>query len=265
MKKVKSGKEIEGMKRRARSKKSSVASERKRRNRMSDKKFTVVSNAGGMLLVLCCAGLCVVGTTSAVNALNRSAAMQLSQAKDRAPVIVTEDTGRDAAGTTDVSGAVSEDSEFSTAQLDWAKQYHITWDSYGNPMDEKGQVMNDPTTDVNEVARAISDGTANANGVSLDYLVSIGAFDTPAKEAEPVVPAVSYEGVPNVSQTGDGQYVYTVQSGDSLNYISQLTGVSVADLVKDNQISDASVIQVGQQIVLPSAGVVNGASGAGLG
>ena len=59
--------------------------------------------------------------------------------------------------------------------------------------------------------------------------------------------------------------MYTVQSGDSLNYISQLTGVSVADLVKDNQISDASVIQVGQQIVLPSAGVVNGASGAGLG
>lgn len=262
MKKVKSGKEIEGMKRRARSKKPSVASGRKR---MSDKKFTVVSNAGGMLLVLCCAGLCVVGTTSAVNALNRNAAMQLSQAKDRAPVILTEDTGSDAADTTDVSGAVSEDSEFSTAQLDWAKQYHITWDSYGNPMDEKGQVMNDPTTDVNEVARAISDGTANANGVSLDYLASIGAFDTPAVEAEPVAPAVSYEGVPNVSQTGDGQYVYTVQSGDSLSYISQLTGVSVADLVKDNQISDASVIQVGQQLVLPSAGVVNGASGAGLG
>lgn len=259
MKKVKSGKEIEGMKRQVRSKKLPAAPERKR---MSDKKFMIVSNAGGMLLVLCCAGLCVVGTTSAVNALNRNAAMQLSQSQDRAPVILTENTGGNA---TDVSGAVSEDSEFSTAQLDWARQYHITWDSYGNPMDEKGQVMNDPTTDVNEVARAISDGTANANGVSLDYLVSIGAFDTPAVEAEPVAPAVSYEGVPNVSQTGDGQYVYTVQSGDSLSYISQLTGVSVADLVKDNQISDASVIHVGQQIVLPSAGVVNGASGAGLG
>ena len=51
---------------------------------------------------------------------------------------------------------------------------------------------------------------------------------------------------------GEDQYVvYTVQSGDTLNKISSMFGVSVADIAKANMIADINKIEVGQQLMIP--------------
>lgn len=51
---------------------------------------------------------------------------------------------------------------------------------------------------------------------------------------------------------GEDQYVvYTVKSGDTLNKISNLYGVSVADIAKANMIENVNKIEVGQEIMIP--------------
>jgi LysM repeat protein len=45
---------------------------------------------------------------------------------------------------------------------------------------------------------------------------------------------------------------YTVQSGDTLFVIAQQFGVSVAELVTLNQLTDANVLQVGQVLLIPA-------------
>lgn len=44
--------------------------------------------------------------------------------------------------------------DFTTEQLNWAHKHHIKWDNNGNPVDEQGFVVDDPTTPVNEIERA---------------------------------------------------------------------------------------------------------------
>ncbi len=50
---------------------------------------------------------------------------------------------------------------------------------------------------------------------------------------------------------------YTVQSGDTLSSIALQYGVSVANLESANNVSDGSIIQVGQQLVVPAGSTTN--------
>ena len=49
----------------------------------------------------------------------------------------------------------------------------------------------------------------------------------------------------------DNYVVYTAKAGDTLNSISKLYGVSVADIAKANMIEDVNKIEVGQDIMIP--------------
>ena len=49
----------------------------------------------------------------------------------------------------------------------------------------------------------------------------------------------------------DNYVVYTVKSGDTLNKISSMYGVSVADIAKANMIDNVNLIEVGQEIMIP--------------
>jgi LysM repeat protein len=55
---------------------------------------------------------------------------------------------------------------------------------------------------------------------------------------------------PPVTPTGD---TYTVKSGDTLNIISSRTGVSVANLVSWNNITNPELIEVGQVLKLKAS------------
>lgn len=225
------------------------------------KRNQLPSILGGFCFVTAVAAFTFVGTSSVVNALNRNALNQIAsiqtgqQVVDR--VVDGVSTGNDSTKT-----------ELSS-QLEWAQTYGITWDEHGNPIDKNGNVMNDPTTEVNEVARAIANGAANADGVSLDWLKQTAPEQVPEQPvAEPVIPEAPkplYDGIANVSKTADGTYIYTVQSGDSLNRIAKMLGVPVDTLISLNGFSNPNFLRVGQQLVLPSDGITQNASGAGLG
>lgn len=128
--------------------------------------------------------------------------------------------------------------------------------------------MNDPTTTVNEVARAIARGDATAEGVSMYWLGQQEAVEPqpePEPEPEPTTPATLYEGIANVSQRSDGTYIYTVQRGDCLTDICGRLGVEMPTMLRMNQFKNPSFLEVGQQLVLPSNQATQNQSGAGLG
>lgn len=229
--------------------------------------------AGGISLILVCSVVTALGTTSAVDALNRNAANQLVVAQ-ASPTNGNSSVSGSDVQQTDVE-SLSDDIltyDYTTDQLTWAHNYHISWDSNGNPVDENGNVMNDPTTDINEVARAIANGTANADGVSVEWLKQNDLYEetdagTVSDNTEESVGGTNpYEGIDGVSETGDGGYIYTVQSGDSLSNIASCVGSTVDELVSLNGIDNPNMINVGQQLKLPAAAsVTDNASGAGLG
>lgn len=240
---------------------------------ITDTKSPVPTHIGGVALCLLCTALTFVGTRTVVNGLTRDANNRIAQAqiqvaddaetpKDATDNIVVSDDDK-----SNVAAETIVTYDYTNDQLNWAHQYHITWDENGNPIDEKGSVVNDPTTDVNEVARAIANGTANKDGMSMTYLNAHGdntATDVGQVATEPAVES-PYEGKDNVSRLADGTYVYTVQSGDSLSKIADKFGTTVDKLAELNDISNPSLINAGQQIKLPAVAVSDNGSGAGLG
>lgn len=213
------------------------------------------SMIGCIGLVVAVGAVTIAGTASAVNALNRNAANQIAMAKRPQQVVVGNDTVTPPVKGDDVSSA--------SKQLEWAKKYGIVWDEGGNPIDKDGNIMNDPTTTVNEVARAIARGDATAEGVSMYWLGQQEAVE-PQPEPEPTTPATLYEGIANVSQRSDGTYIYTVQRGDCLTDICGRLGVEMSTILR-MQLKNPNFLEVGQQLVLPSNQATQNQSGTGLG
>lgn len=236
-----------------------VSSSSHRDSVYAEKSF-LPSMIGCIGLVVAVGAVTIAGTASAVNALNRNAANQIAMAKRPHQVVVGNDTVTPPAKEDDVSSA--------SKQLEWAKKYGIVWDEGGNPIDKDGNIMNDPTTTVNEVARAIARGDATAEGVSMYWLGQQEAVEPqpePEPEPEPTTPATLYEGITNVSQRSDGTYIYTVQRGDCLTDICGRLGVEMPTMLRMNQLKNPSFLEVGQQLVLPSNQATQNQSGAGLG
>lgn len=92
-----------------------------------------------------------------------------------------------------------------------------------------------------------------------------------AAQAQPdFEPSNTYSGVPTPNPTPNGWSVggndaalHTVSSGDTLVGIAQLYGVPVESIVQSNSMADPNVLEVGQQLRIPSAadsGVLVGSS-----
>lgn len=228
----------------------------------TDKSF-LPSMIGCIGLVVVVAAVTFAGTASAVNALNRNAANQIALAKQPQQVVVNDDSSTNDKNSSNSS--TPSNTENKVSQLEWAQKYDIVWDEGGNPIDVNGNIMNDPTTSVNEVARAISRGEATADGISIYWLGQQEAVEPVETPVAPQAPAKLYEGVANVSQRSDGTYIYTVQRGDCLTRICGTVGVDMPTILKLNQIDNPSLLEIGQQLVLPSGEVTHNQSGAGLG
>lgn len=83
-----------------------------------------------------------------------------------------------------------------------------------------------------------------------------GVLATPNVAAPPsgTVPPEAV-GASSDTAAGDAPVVHVVQSGDTLNRISQQYDVSVEDIMAANGLTDPNVISVGQQLTIPVGGL----------
>jgi LysM repeat protein len=80
-------------------------------------------------------------------------------------------------------------------------------------------------------------------------------LETPSPSADETrAPRRTPTPIPTVEVTPE-PFVHVVARGESLNYISSLYGVTVADIMELNDIANPNRIQVGQEILIPGYGV----------
>lgn len=237
-------------------------------------KHTAAIRVGGVCLCILSAAISFMGTRAVVDALSTNSDNAVDLVRQQYAVeSQVEDTDTSVLDNEDLTSVAAQaiiTYDFTTDQLTWAHEHHIRWNSDGNPVNEYGVIEDDPTTEVNELLRAVANGTADEKGRPIEG--GSKDADTKASEKEDVdaeaetEPEVNpYEGMEGVSQLSDGTYVYTVKSGDTLSKIADMFGTTADELVKLNDIPDKNVISVGQQIKLPSGDITVDAHGAGLG
>ena len=97
---------------------------------------------------------------------------------------------------------------------------------------------------------------AVAGSASPTAALPAGVLATPNIAAPPsgIVPPEA-AGASADAAAGDGPVVHVVQSGDTLNQISQQYDVSVEDIMAANGMTDPNFIAVGQQLVIPVGGL----------
>jgi LysM repeat protein len=72
-----------------------------------------------------------------------------------------------------------------------------------------------------------------------------------AVTATPVAPIINPVGQPTSSGSVQGGQIYIVKSGDTLFTIAQRFGLTVAELVEANNITDPNRLALGQELVIP--------------
>jgi LysM repeat protein len=84
-----------------------------------------------------------------------------------------------------------------------------------------------------------------------------GVLATPNVAAPPsgTVPPEAADSAPADTASGDGPVVHVVQSGDTLNRISQEYDVSVEDIMAANDLTDPNNISVGWELTIPVGGL----------
>lgn len=151
---------------------SNVSSDSVNADRTNKKRPSVlpIQIAGG-LLVLGTAVAVVVGSRSAIASIDAKNASKMAVIEQA--IAKKNGVSNDKASTTVVvasdDGSVAKyikSYDFTTEQLNWAHEKHIKWDDNGNPVDEKGFVVDDPTTPVNEIERARALKTVDDTGKS---------------------------------------------------------------------------------------------------
>ena len=99
-------------------------------------------------------------------------------------------------------------------------------------------------------------GGAAAAEATATAALPAGVLPTPNVAAPPsgTVPPEA-AGASADTAAGDAPVVHVVQSGDTLNRISQQYDVSVEDIMAANGLSDPNIISVGQQLTIPVGGL----------
>lgn len=101
-----------------------------------------------------------------------------------------------------------------------------------------------------EVTRVVSEVSTVEVPVEVTRLVEVEvvATPTPAEVAATAVPEATIE--PTAEPTAESN-VYVVQSGDNLSIIATKTGVAIADIQAANNLADGTLLDVGQELVIP--------------
>lgn len=219
--------------------------DRKKRNHTQNQILT----SFGCLFVTAVGVFSASGAKFAINAINRDAtdtivlAQQSRQFKPQSqqsePIKITtsesEETSEDAvkSNTTEQSNTDKpDDTKWSDAQVKWMQENHITYNENGQPVDEDGNVVTDPTI------------TANSD--------SSESLESTLREPETNTSWAS--GMDWLTQQDDGNYVYVVQKGDCLNDICARTGFALNEVVAYNHIDNPNIIHVGERILFPKDG-----------
>ena len=214
--------------------------DRKKRNHTQNQILT----SFGCLFVTAVGVFSASGAKFAINAINRDAtdtivlAQQSRQFKPQSqqsePIKITtsesEETSEDAvkSNTTEQSNTDKpDDTKWSDEQVKWMQENHITYNENGQPVDEDGNVVTDPTI------------TANSD--------SSESLESTLREPETNTSWAS--GMDWLTQQDDGDYVYVVQKGDCLNDICSRTGFALNEVVAYNHIDNPNIIHVGERIV----------------
>lgn len=219
--------------------------DRKKRNHTQNQILT----SFGCLFVAAVGVFSASGAKFAINAINRDAtdtivlAQQSRQFKPQSqqsqPSKITtsesEETSEDAvkSNTTEQSNTDKpDDTKWSDAQMKWMQENHITYNENGQPVDEDGNVVTDPTITAN------SDSSESLESTLM----------------EPETNTSWASGMDWLTQQDDGDYVYVVQKGDCLNDICSRTGFALNEVVAYNHIDNLNIIHVGERIVFPKDG-----------
>lgn len=219
--------------------------DRKKRNHTQNQILT----SFGCLFVTAVGVFSASGAKFAINAINRDAtdtivlAQQSRQFKPQSqqsePIKITtsesEETSEDAvkSNTTEQSNTDKpDDTKWSDAQVKWMQENHTTYNENGQPVDEDGNVVTDPTI------------TANSD--------SSESLESTLREPETNTSWAS--GMDWLTQQDDGNYVYVVQKGDCLNDICARTGFALNEVVAYNHIDNPNIIHVGERILFPKDG-----------
>lgn len=216
--------------------------DRKKRNHTQNQILT----SFGCLFVAAVGVFSASGAKFAINAINRDAtdtivlAQQSRQFKPQSqPSKITtsesEETSEDAvkSNTTEQSNTDKhDDTKWSDAQVKWMQENHITYNDNGQPVDEDGNVVTDPTITAN------SDSSESLESTLM----------------EPETNTSWASGMDWLTQQDDGDYVYVVQKGDCLNDICARTGFALNEVVAYNHIDNLNIIHVGERIVFPKDG-----------
>ena len=220
--------------------------DRKKRNHTQNQILT----SFGCLFVAAVGVFSASGAKFAINAINRDAtdtivlAQQSRQFKPQSqqsePSKITtsesEETSEDAvkSNTTEQSNTDKhDDTKCSDAQVKWMQENHITYNENGQPVDEDGNVVTDPTITAN------SDSSESLESTLM----------------EPETNTSWASGMDWLTQQDDGDYVYVVQKGDCLNDICARTGFALNEVVAYNHIDNPNIIHVGERIVFPKDGL----------
>ena len=219
--------------------------DRKKRNHTQNQILT----SFGCLFVAAVGVFSASGAKFAINAINRDAtdtivlAQQSQQFKPQSqqsePSKITtsesEETSEDAvkSNTTEQSNTDKpDDTKWSDMQVKWMQENHITYNENGQPVDEDGNVVTDPTITAN------SDSSESLESTLM----------------EPETNTSWASGMDWLTQQDDGDYVYVVQKGDCLNDICARTGFALNEVVAYNHIDNPNIIHVGERIVFPKDG-----------
>lgn len=219
--------------------------DRKKRNHTQNQILT----SFGCLFVTAVGVFSASGAKFAINAINRDAtdtivlAQQSRQFKPQSqqsePIKITtsesEETSEDAvkSNTTEQSNTDKpDDTKWSDEQVKWMQENHITYNENGQPVDEDGNVVTDPTITAN------SDSSESLESTLM----------------EPETNTSWASGMDWLTQQDDGDYVYVVQKGDCLNDICARTGFALNEVVAYNHIDNPNIIHVGERIVFPKDG-----------
>lgn len=219
--------------------------DRKKRNHTQNQILT----SFGCLFVTAVGVFSASGAKFAINAINRDAtdtivlAQQSRQFKPQSqqsePIKITtsesEETSEDAvkSNTTEQSNTDKpDDTKWSDEQVKWMQENHITYNENGQPVDEDGNVVTDPTITAN------SDSSESLESTLM----------------EPETNTSWASGMDWLTQQDDGDYVYVVQKGDCLNDICSRTGFASNEVVAYNHIDNPNIIHVGERIVFPKDG-----------
>jgi LysM repeat protein len=107
----------------------------------------------------------------------------------------------------------------------------------------------DPVQDNAEPVKTTAAPDSPAGVVEATAVVSATAqADLPPTEAPTATATATIFATPTAQP--DGKLIHTVQPGESLNYIANLFGISMDDLLVLNGLSQGDILQVGQQLLI---------------